>query len=167
MALVLGDAGWHWDAATIRRHVGHGEVLELLAARIERLPAQARALLETIACLGGEVELGLLGAATGLSATALEEQLTPPLEDGLLMMEQSGDLAVRFRHDRVQQAALDRMAPDARQRLHLQLARQLDGVARVEAVAAEQYLAAVEAVHDPQERRRVPACSARSQRRCA
>ena len=154
-ALVVTDHGWSWDEATIRRYVGQGDVVDLLSARITALPDESRALLEIMACLSGEVELGSLGAAGALSVQALEDHLAPPLEDGLLVMVCGGDGAVRLRHDRVQQAAYGRLGPAQRLDLHLLLARRLDAVPEFRAGAAEQYLLAVDALHDPDERRLV------------
>ena len=37
-ALVAGESGWCWDEATIRRYIGQGEVVDLLAVRITKLP---------------------------------------------------------------------------------------------------------------------------------
>ena len=159
--LVPGIEGWSWDAASIRHHIGRGEVVELLTARMAKLPSAARKLLQMMACLGGNVELGLLRAASGLSATALEDRLAPSLEDGLLITNRSGELhrprhegGVQFRHDRVQQAAYGGLAPERRLALHLAAARRLARHPDYRAKAAEQYLSAVEVVREPRERRR-------------
>jgi diguanylate cyclase (GGDEF)-like protein len=154
-ALVVTDHGWSWDEATIRRYVGQGDVVDLLSARIAALPDESRTLLEIMACLSGEVEFGSLGAASALSVQALEEHLGPPLEDGLLVMVHGGDGAVRFRHDRVQQAAYGRLDLAQRRDLHLLLARRLTALPEFRAGAAEQYLLAVDALHEPDERRLV------------
>lgn len=158
----LGQDGWSWDDATVSRFVGRSEVVDLLAARIDRLPLESAALLEAMACLAGEVGLDLLRVATGLTALVLEERLGPPLEDGLLVMDRVGHQLttervgfVRFRHDRVQQAAYGRLDPMERLDLHLTLARRLAVLSDRGVEAAEQYLPAVEAIHDPDERRRV------------
>jgi PAS domain S-box-containing protein len=153
-ALIPGPLGWTWDAAAIRGHVGRGDVVDLLRERIGRLPPATGELLETLACLGGEVGLDLLAAATTRSAQNLADQLAPAMEDGLLVGAQARDDVVRFRHDRVQQAAhagLDGPAGVAR---HLELARRLAGIPALAGIAAAQYLRAVAQVREPQERRR-------------
>ncbi|WP_020466446.1 diguanylate cyclase domain-containing protein [Singulisphaera acidiphila] len=161
-ALSLGPEGWGWNEATVRRFVGRSEVVDLLTARIDRLPFDSGVLLETMACLAGEVGLDLLAAASGLTASELEARLGPPLEDGLLVMDNGGQRlaferagAVRFRHDRVQQAAYRRLDSAERLALHLTLARRLATLPDHGVDAAEQYLPAVEAIHDLDERRRV------------
>jgi diguanylate cyclase (GGDEF)-like protein len=168
-ALTLDETGWRWDPPTLRRHVGSGDVIDLLTQRIDRLPPDTRYALRMLACVGSDVPLDLFATAIGrLPAEALH-QLVPALEDGLLVMEQvnGGDASpvVRFRHDRVHQAAHadsdgNRLGvPDddrvARSRARLEIARRLAGARRFGAEAAEQYLAALPLVGDVEERRSV------------
>ncbi len=63
--LTATAAGWRWDAAAVRAHLGQSEVAGLLAARVEAMPAASRAMVEAMACLGGRAEVSLLQAATG------------------------------------------------------------------------------------------------------
>ena len=153
--LVPGGDGWQWDGAAVRRHVGRADVMELLLARIDTLPPATRDLLEMMAVLGSEVPLELLASAAAGAVQVVEEGLRPALEDGLLMMERGAVGAVRFRHDRVQEAAFARLTPEARPRLHLMLARRLAAVPEFWGIAAEQYLPTVEGVVDRDERLRV------------
>jgi PAS domain S-box-containing protein len=153
--LSVGDTGWQWNADTIRRFIGHGDVVDLLTARIDALPADAAHLLEVLACLGGDVDLDLVAVATGLDLTAVTESLAPSLEDGLLVMVHEGVPAVRFRHDRVQQAAAARPELSSRQALHLQLARRLAAHPQLRAAAAELFLAADLDTLEPEERHQV------------
>jgi diguanylate cyclase (GGDEF)-like protein len=161
-ALVLGGAGWSWDASAIRRYIGQGDVIDLLRDRIGSLPARTRQLLEIMACLGGEVQMDLLVAASAHSRTAVLDALAAAFEDALLVMDSSGTAdrvdadaggVVRFRHDRVQQAARDGLDPTARSGLHMAIARRLVARAEFRAEAAEQYLATADAFDDHDERR--------------
>ena len=153
--LTPSPDGWEWDAATLERHSGRVDVVNLLAQRIAKLPQARRSLLETMACLGGEVKLGLLEAATGLPSAGLEELLQPLLEGGLLVPEPGDGRVLRFRHDRVQQAAHDGLEPARRQELQLTLARRLAPLPEFATIAAEQYLPVAPQVQDLDERRRV------------
>jgi diguanylate cyclase (GGDEF)-like protein len=160
-ALVLGDRGWTWDSDAIRRHVGRTDVIGLLTDRIARLPATAVELLQTMACLGGEVRLGLLAAAAGLTPAAATEAARPALEDGLLVLDRPAGGAdpasaeLRFRHDRVLQAGYAGLDADRRSALHLVLARRLAATGGAPVEAAEQYLRTAETVTDPAERRQL------------
>jgi diguanylate cyclase (GGDEF)-like protein len=152
--LALGEDGWHWDAAAIRRHVGQGNVLDLLTRRIAALPPQTRALLDSVACLGGEVALTLLAAATGQTASAIEHRLQPAFEDGLLLVQAEGQRAVRCRHDRVQQASLAGLDAAQRSRLHRALAERLALQPAHETAAAHQYLQALDSLDSAAQRER-------------
>ena len=152
-ALLPGESGWSWQEGAIRRYLGKGDVVELLEERLKRLPPAAQELLEVMALLGGEVAADLLALAAGVAPEALEQGLAPSLEEGLILpLEQGG--ALRFRHDRVQQAASSRVGRQRKPLLHLDLARRLAAQPGFESQAAEQYLAARSALSDPKEKRR-------------
>lgn len=169
-ALRLGEEGWNWDAAEIRRYVGQGDVVDLLSARIKALPPQTRRLVEIMGCMGGSLRMDLLdaarsggvtggptsgmnnGASSDASAVSIEDEVGPALEDGLLVME--GGETVRFRHDRVQQAAYGSLDEAEKCQLHLSLARRLASLPGFSLDAAEQYLPTVEALDDAEERAR-------------
>ena len=72
--LAATAAGWRWDAAAVRAHLGRSEVAGLLAARVEAMPAPSRQMVEAMACLGGRAELSLLQTATGAPAGVVEQR---------------------------------------------------------------------------------------------
>ena len=115
--LTATAAGWRWDAAAVRAHLGQAEVAGLLAARVEAMPTRSRQLVEAMACLGGRAELSLLRAATGASAAVVEQALAPALDEGLLVAEPGARQAVRFRHDRIREVVLGGLDPRAAARL--------------------------------------------------
>jgi PAS domain S-box-containing protein len=143
-ALVPEGHRWCWDPVTLRRFVSKGDVVDLLAARIEALPAPARHLLEVMACLGGDVDLQLLQVACGESAAVIDTTLLPAVEDGLVVVDRDGAAVASFRHDRVQQAAHARREPHERACLHLALARRLAAGPGYALAAAQQYLPAID-----------------------
>ena len=67
-------------------------------------------------------------------------------------------MVVRFRHDRVQQAATSRLAAERLRVLHLTLARRLVNHPEFVGLAAEQYLHVPEDMVGLEERRRVFEC---------
>ena len=153
--LAATPAGWRWDAAAVRAHLGRSEVAGLLAAPAESMPASSRELVEAMACLGGRAELSLLQIATAVSAGVVEQRLAPALEEGLLVVEPGAHEAVRFRHDRIREVVLGGLGPRRRRALQLAMARRLAGVPELFAVAAEQYLPVAGAIEDTAERRAV------------
>jgi diguanylate cyclase (GGDEF)-like protein len=148
--LAAGADGWRWDTGALRRRLGHESVVGILVTRLAGLPRRTRLLLETMACLGGEVALDLLGEACDLPAETVEDHLRAALEEGLIIHDE-GDASVRFRHDRVQQAAFGFVSPADRARTRLAVARRLSARYGRELVAAEQYLDVVDEVADPAE----------------
>jgi signal transduction histidine kinase len=153
--LAATAAGWRWDPATVRAHLGQSEVAGLLPARVEAMPAQSRQLVEAMACLGGRAELSLVQTATGAPADVVEQALAPALDEGLLVVAPGAHQAVRFRHDRIREVILRGLDPQRRRTLQLAMARRLAGVPELFAVAAEQYLPVIDAVQDPAERHEV------------
>ena len=148
-------AGWQWDAAAVRAHLGQAEAAALSSARAEAMPAQSRQTAEAMACLGGRAELSLLQAATGEAADVVEQALAPALDEGFLVAEPGAHPAVRFRHDRIREAVLGGLEPRRRHTLQLAMARRLAGVPELFAAAAGQYLPVADAVDDAVERRQV------------
>jgi len=153
--LTATAAGWRWDEAAVRAHLGRSEATGLLAARAAALPEGARQVTQAMACLGGRAELSLLRAATGKSDDALDRALAPALDEDLLVTEPGAQPAVRFRHDRIRAAIAGDLEPRRRRTTQLAMARRLAAVPELFAVAAEQYLPAVGAVTDAAERRQV------------
>lgn len=153
--LLPGAAGWSWDAGAIRRHIGDGDVLDVLARRLERLPATTVEVLGVMACLGNEASVELLSAATGLSRSLARDRLVPALEDGLLStvdadVQRGGD-RTWFRHDRVQQAVYAGLA-GRHEAVRLLAARRLAGHPAFAPEAAEQYLAVQGVIEQRDER---------------
>ena len=153
--IAAAPTGWRWDIAAVRAHLSRSEPAHLLVARVEALPARARATAEVMACLGGQVDLSVVQAATGEPAAALAQALVPALDEGLLVMEPGARQTVRFRHDRIRHAIVQGLDPRRRHTVQLAMARRLAGVPELFAVAAEQYLPVVDAVDDEAERRQV------------
>src|SRR5271165_1637241 len=153
--LTATSAGWRWDEAAVRAHLGQAEAAALSSAWVEAMPAQSRQMAEAMACLGGRAELSLLRAATGESAAVMDQALAPALDEGLLVAEPGTHQAVRFRHDRIREAVLGGLDPRRRRTLQLAMARRLAGVPELFPAAAGQYLPVADAVDDASERRQV------------
>ncbi|HET9516349.1 MAG TPA: AAA family ATPase, partial [Actinoplanes sp.] len=153
--LTQTTGGWRWDEATVRAYLDAADPAGLSAGRVATLPARSRQVVRAMACLGGRAEPDLLATATGIAPSVVEQHLAPAMDEGLLVAEPGTPAAVRFRHDRIREAVLAGLAPPRRRKLHLAMARRLADVSELFAVAAEQYLPAVDAVTEAGERRRV------------
>lgn len=128
---------WFWNEPEIEHAPISDNVLDVMVLAIDRLPPQAKRLLETGACIGHRFDLGTLSELTDLSPSALADQLSPAIEDGLLVQVQnafetpsdSGEacapMTLQFAHDRVQQAAYGLLSDEDRQSLHHSIGRRL------------------------------------------
>lgn len=119
-ALVLGERGWTirpgWDA----RHLPP-TIEGVLTARIDLLPRDAAALLQTASVIGRLVRVPLLGAVA--EDGSLAQRLDVLTGSGLLdRAEEDGDAAIVFHHALVQDAAYSRLLRRRRRELHLQVA---------------------------------------------
>lgn len=134
---------WTWDLAAIGAQHTTDNVADLLAAKILRLPPQARSLLQLGASIGGRFDLATLAIVAELEPAQAQAALWPALAAGLVQ-PQGGDykyvmapangavagdgadaVSYRFLHDRVQQAAYLLAAPDQRAARHLGIGRLL------------------------------------------
>ena len=118
---------WRWQSEAIERAGVTDNVVELLTAKIGRLSPEARRALSLAACAGASFEAALLGEAEGLANEALEAALEELLREGLIVaMGDAEAFGHAFVHDRVQQAAYEVLAAEARPTAHLGLARAME-----------------------------------------
>lgn len=113
-------------------------VVALMLEQLEQLPDATREALSVAALLGTSVDLDTLSTAVSADPSRLAEDLLPALQAQLLVPASSlyrfgpqlqGQASDRvryaFAHDRVQEAALQRIAPQARAALQLRVGRLL------------------------------------------
>jgi predicted ATPase/signal transduction histidine kinase len=97
-------------------------VADLLAHKLERLPAETLRLLRLAAALGNRFHLATLRS---ISDQDLEAELRPALEMGLILAAQGSEATYKFQHDRVQRAAYEGLPPEQRPALHSEIGRML------------------------------------------
>ncbi|CAN7229988.1 response regulator [Pseudorhodoferax sp. LjRoot39] len=122
---VQGD--WQWDTRAVEALPSSDNLVAGLIEELHRMPLAAQALAGGCACLDGTVDVAALAAASGMPPAALEQQLLPLLRHAILCSPAGAGGALRFCHDRMQEAALALLAPDQRAQWHLGLARALAG----------------------------------------
>ena len=96
----------------------------ILAARIDRLPADAKELLQTLAVIGREFPLSLIGAVVTKSDDELNRLLND-LQLGEFIYEQpaSGNIEYIFKHALTQEVAYNSLLTERRKLLHERAAR--------------------------------------------
>ncbi len=114
--LFLDEArNWLWDIHKIRESNMPPTVVALFGSKIQKLPALTVRLLEYCACLGNRFSPSEISLIKEMPLLEVFEILKSALAQGLLM-ESKDDF--QFVHDRVQEAVLSKIEPEARKNLH-------------------------------------------------
>lgn len=116
--LVFRDEGWHWRAEAGPQLSRRGA--SYVEGRLEALPAETLRILTLGAVLGRSFPRELLAELADSEAT--EASLGDARERQLLWLQQD---AVRFSHDRLREALLERLPPQERRALHARCAELL------------------------------------------
>jgi PAS domain S-box-containing protein len=144
--------GWEWDLDRINALSLTDDVLEFMAAQLQKLPIETQQMLKLAACIGNKFELETLAIVSEKSLAVTTTALWAGLQAGLICLNSHiyqldydlpdlDDLddyvagvnrfphpptpLYRFRHDRVQQAAYGLIPEDEKQQTHLQVGRLL------------------------------------------
>jgi predicted ATPase/signal transduction histidine kinase/ActR/RegA family two-component response regulator len=141
--------GLHWDTEALAAEGYTDNVVELLSQRIQSLPPLAKSAISVAACVGTTVPASQLGELLGLSPDELSSLATSLSDDHLVHLTLGPDgftvVELAFAHDRIQQAAHSRLAPEERAAIHRDyarvLARQEGSPASVFHLANHSYLA--------------------------
>ncbi len=113
---------WRCDIAGARARGHTDNVVDLMVAKLKRLPAPLLETLELAACAGHIVDAAPLAELCGRTEEQVRRELRDLVGEGLMLL--SGD-RFRFSHDRIQQAAYALIPEERRKRTHLRLGRLL------------------------------------------
>ena len=142
IAFDYGSGKWTWDLRRIRQEGVTQDVVDLLKIRFEALHQESRDILATAACLGSTFNLEKVAVAAARPLHEVLQSVTIGVEQGLIVpleydavlsrpdppFASGGMNRFRFLHDRIQQAALDCVADDAKKDFRLQIGRRLMAV---------------------------------------
>ncbi|MGC1955782.1 MAG: GAF domain-containing protein, partial [Gammaproteobacteria bacterium] len=115
-------AAWTWDLQRIRTKGLTDNVVDLMAAKLGRLPATTQKALGQLACLGNVAAATTLALVHGETEKALHAALWDAVRAGFLVRS---DDTYTFLHDRIQQAAYELIPEAERAMAHLRIGRLL------------------------------------------
>jgi len=113
---------WHWDIKRIRDTQMPTSVVELFSSKVGKLPAKTLHILDHCACMGNRFSAEDVALVLDIRIEQLFEDLKPVLNLGMLL-ENKSDL--QFVHDRVQEAVLRQVDPQAKPAIHWRIGNRL------------------------------------------
>jgi PAS domain S-box-containing protein len=113
---------WQWDTDRIRAKSYSDNVVDLMAGKLKRFPANTLEALKQLACLGNVAEIVTLTMVYGQTEDALHAALWEAVRAGLVFREGG---SYKFLHDRIQQAAYSLVPDEHRADIHLRIGRML------------------------------------------
>jgi len=140
--------GWQWDLHQIQAAQITDNVVELMAGKLQKLPADTQSALQVGACIGSYFALNLLARVQGIRPVVMAQTLWEAAKLGLIVPQDDNykllqveevpltqpevDVIYRFPHDRVQQAAYSLIPDREKAALHLQVGQTLQQVLAAE-----------------------------------
>ena len=125
---------WTWDLSRIRARRYTDDVVELMTAKLKRLPQTTQEALKQLACLGNSTRISILNQVYEQSEDSIQTELRKAVRAGLVF---SLDGAYTFLHDRIREAAYSLIPESERAATHLRIGRLLVSSATFEAIEEE------------------------------
>src|SRR6516165_5880761 len=115
-------ARWSWDLERIHAKSYTDNVVDLLVAKLARLPAKTQLALQQMACLGNAAEVTMHAIVLGTSTEEVHAALSEAVRQEFVERLEG---SYKFIHDRVQEAAYSMIPPALRAEAHLAIGRLL------------------------------------------
>src|SRR5499426_324815 len=116
------SARWAWNTGRIQATGYTANVVDLMVAKLTRLPLVTQEALQQLACLGNSAELTTLALVRGMTVDEVHAELREAVR---LEVVERLEEAYRFVHDRVQEAAYSLIPEPSRAEAHLRIGRLL------------------------------------------
>jgi predicted ATPase len=121
LAFDRNAAAWTWDLRQINAHGFTHNIADLMAKKLDRLPAETQEALRQLACFGNSVDASILNLVFA-DLERIRAALWEVVRAGLIFAMDGG---YAFCHDRVQEAAYKLIPAELRAILHLRIGRSL------------------------------------------
>jgi PAS domain S-box-containing protein len=112
------EGQWWWDLNRIHAKGYTDNVVDLMVARLNRLPTETQKALQQLACLGNNADFTMLSMVYQDSSEEMHGQLWEAVRTGLIFRSED---SYRFLHDRVQEAAYSLIPQELRAEAHLRI----------------------------------------------
>jgi PAS domain S-box-containing protein len=116
-------ARWSWNVERILAKPYTDNVVDLMAGKLSRFPAETQTAVQFMACLGAAAEVATISIVFEAPEEQVHAMLWPAVRQELVERLPG---AYRFVHDRVQEAAYSLIPPERRSEVHLQIGRLLE-----------------------------------------
>jgi PAS domain S-box-containing protein len=117
------EAGrWSWDVEHIQAKGYTDNVVDLMVAKLIRLPADTQKALQLLACLGNVADIAMLSIVLGTPEQQVQTALWPAVRQELIERVAG---VYRFGHDRIQEAAYSLVLEALQAEVHLRIGRLL------------------------------------------
>lgn len=128
---------WQWDMKAIEAMEFSDNVLDLLLAKLKRLPNQTQEILMFAACIGNRFDLETLALVSKQSKQATLESLEPAIQEQLILPldenykqresseENMANAFFKFKHDRIQQVVYGQLGHEKQKELHLLIGQRM------------------------------------------
>jgi predicted ATPase len=127
-------AMWTWDLLRIQAKRYTGDVVELMAEKLKRLPQTTQQALKQLACLGNSAKMSTLNLVYQESEESIQAELWDAVRAGLVF---SLDDTYTFLHDRIREAAYSLIPESERAAMHLRIGRLLVSSTTLEEIGEE------------------------------
>jgi predicted ATPase len=122
-----GEGGWSWDIEALRAAEHTENVIDLMVGKLRKFGERSQRVLELAACFGNRFDAASLAAIMDGTLDDVVDALWDAVKLGLVRSSDSSEdnVAYRFVHDRVQEAAYSLLDPAGRSLAHLRIGRLL------------------------------------------
>lgn len=133
------EGQWSWDLEAINQLQISDNIVDLMMAKIKRLPEETQEIIKLAACIGNSFDANLLRLIAEIPVEETIQRLEPAIDESLILPKDNNyrlipaeadftdqKIEFSFIHDRIQQSFYSLIPGDEKKKVHLQIGRLLD-----------------------------------------